>query len=112
MICREWQRRIPDFLNGNMPVQEQEKFISHVQECTDCYEELEIMYMLAEGLKELENGTDNSFNFRRMLDKKLKMAQLQCERYQNFMKIKGLIMGIMYGVTIIGIGIQVWKWIE
>ena len=47
-----------------------------------------------------------------MLDKKLKMAQLKCERYQSFMKIKGLIMGIMYGVTIIGIGIQVWKWIE
>ena len=53
MICREWQRRIPDFLNSHMPVQEQEKFIAHVRECTDCYEELEIMYMLAEGVKEL-----------------------------------------------------------
>ena len=111
MVCRDWQRKIPVFLDNKMPMKEQEKFISHVRGCTDCYEELEIMYMLAEGLQELENGTDDSFNFKRMLDRKLKAAQFQCERYCSFLKIKGLILGIMYGVTIIGIAIQIWIWI-
>lgn len=111
MICREWQRKIPDFLNGDMPIREQEQFIAHVRTCTDCHEELEIMYMLAEGLRELENGSDTSFNFKHMLDKKLKTAQFQCERYNSFMKVKGLILGTMYAVTAIGIVIQIFQWI-
>ena len=106
MVCREWQRRIPDFLNNCMSLQEQEDFIAHVHTCDDCYEELEIMYMLAEGLEELENGTDTSFNFKSMLDNKLKQAQLRCDRYRCFEKIKEMIMGIMYGVTVIGIVMQ------
>lgn len=111
MICREWQRKIPDFLNGNMFPKEQEQFIAHVRTCKDCYEELEIMYMLAEGLKELENDSDTSFNFKHMLDKKLKTAQLQCERYNSFMHLKGLILGAMYAVTAIGIIVQILQWI-
>lgn len=111
MVCRDWQRKIPDFLDNRMPVTEEEKFIAHVRTCTDCYEELEIMYMLAEGLKELENDTDNSFNFRHMLERKLKLAQQQCERYRSFMRIRGLIFCAMYSVTIIGIVIQIWKWL-
>ncbi len=111
MICREWQRKIPEFLNNNMELTEQQRFVAHVRECNDCYEELEIMYMLAEGLKELENESSNSFNFKNMLDKKLKLAQAQCERHRSYMQIKALILGTMYGVTAIGIVIQIFEWL-
>lgn len=110
MTCREWQRRIPDFLDSTMPVEEQEEFIAHVRVCDDCHEELEIMYMLAEGLEELENGTDNSYNFKRMLDGKLKKMQLSCDRHNTFLKIKELVLGIMYGVVVIGAIIQILEW--
>lgn len=111
MLCREWQKKIPDFLSNRMPVEEQEEFIVHVRGCDDCHEELEIMYMLAEGLEELENGTDTSYNFKNMLNRRLKTAQQRCERYNSFVKIKGMILGMMYGVTVIGIVIQILEWI-
>lgn len=111
MICREWQRKIPVFLNGKMPLKQQEQFIAHVHICKDCHEELEIMYMLAEGLKELENGGDDSFNFKRMLDKKLKTAWQKCERYKRFIRIKGFIFCSMYTMTAIGVIIQILQWI-
>lgn len=111
MICREWQRKIPDFLNNRMELSEQQKFVSHMRECKDCYEELEIMYMLAEGLKELENEAADSFNFKSRLDKKLKLAQTQCERYKSYTQFKFLVFCTMYTVTAIGIIIQLLEWL-
>ena len=111
MICREWQRKIPDFLNNSMQLEEQQRFIAHVRECKDCYEELEIMYMLAEGLKELENEGESSFNFKNMLDRKLRLAQAQCERHRSYVQLKVLILCTMYTLTAIGAVIQIFEWI-
>lgn len=111
MVCREWQRKIPDFLNNSMELKEQQKFIAHVKECQDCYEELEIMYMLAEGLAELEKENDVSFNFKNMLGKKLKLAQQQCEHYRSYMEFKAMLLAVMYIVTVTGIVIQICEWL-
>lgn len=111
MVCRDWQRRIPDFLDDQMPVSELEKFIDHVKDCGDCHEELEIMFILSVGLKELEHDTGMSYNFKHMLEDKLKRARYQCERHKSFQKVKRLILGGMYFVTLAGMAFQILKWI-
>lgn len=111
MVCREWQRKIPEFLNDSMDLKEQQKFIAHVRECQDCYEELEIMYMLAEGLTELEEENDASFNFKNMLGKKMKLAQQQCERYRRYMDLRMILLSGMYVAVVIGMVVQIYEWL-
>lgn len=113
MVCRDWQRLISGFLENQLSIDEQEAFVSHVRGCSDCYEELEIMFTLSIGLNELENNTSSeiSYNFRKMLDNKLQQAEYQCESYRNFEKTKGLVWLMMNVVTIIGIIIQICRWL-
>lgn len=115
MVCREWQRKIPDFLDDRMPVEELMDFISHVQSCRDCYEELEIMFILSVGIKELDKDTDESgisYNFKKMLEEKLKKARAQYERFRSFQKMKSLVLGTMYLVTAAGILVQILFWMR
>lgn len=112
MICREWQRRIPDFLDDKMTPEDLGAFISHVKECRDCYEELEIMFTLSVGLNELEKKTDMSFNFKEMLEEKIHFAQYRYECYYHFYKIKGFIMLFMHMIIISGMILQLLAWVR
>ena len=49
MECREAQKLIRDYMYGQLPADKKEDFVSHIRSCRDCYEELDIYYMVEVG---------------------------------------------------------------
>lgn len=60
MDCKEFEKKIPAFLQKNMDYESMEEFHTHMSECENCKEELSIQFLVSEGIKHLENG--DAFN--------------------------------------------------
>lgn len=110
MICREWQKMIPEFLDHTLGDQELEGFIRHVQTCENCYEELEIMFMLSIGLQELNGERNISYNFSQLLKDKIREAEISCGRFRRIRYLNYLVILILHLLVLLGIGIQIVKW--
>lgn len=54
MDCREAQAFIVPFIEGNLNDEQTEKFIEHIENCTECYDELEVYYIVMVGVKQLD----------------------------------------------------------
>ena len=53
--CMEIQARIPDYIEGNLSPDELEEFITHIESCDECKEELNIYYTIYLGLLQLDH---------------------------------------------------------
>ena len=54
MKCAEAQKRIRPFLKRELPPEDLESFLQHIENCPDCYEELELYLMIQAALEEDE----------------------------------------------------------
>ena len=72
MDCKETERMIPLFLEDNLDNQEMQEFLTHVNYCENCREELTIQFLISVGLKRLEDG--NTFNLAGELEQRLRDA--------------------------------------
>lgn len=54
--CKEYEKLIPDFLSDSLDDIKLEKFISHIENCPECMEELSIQFLITEGMNRLEEG--------------------------------------------------------
>ena len=66
MTCKEADKLIPKFLDDDLDNRELSEFLSHVETCPGCKEELTIQFLVKVGMKRLEDG--NTFNLRNELD--------------------------------------------
>ena len=56
MECKEFTGLIPDFLHDALDDTKLSEFLTHVDECENCMDELRIQYLIYEGLERLETG--------------------------------------------------------
>ena len=56
MDCKEFTGLIQDFLHDALDETKLSEFLTHVDECEDCRDELRIQYLIYEGLERLETG--------------------------------------------------------
>ena len=110
MNCRECQKRVSDYLKDKLDRRELESFIKHVNSCTDCYEELEIMFTLTVGLMQLEEEI-NSYNFKIALKDKLKHELRECINYRVFYNYRNTIVAMAYILVLLGVIIQILTWL-
>ena len=54
MDCREAQALIVPFIEGKLNDEQNEAFIEHIESCTECYDELEVYYIVMVGVKQLD----------------------------------------------------------
>ncbi|MDE6387189.1 MAG: zf-HC2 domain-containing protein [Lachnospiraceae bacterium] len=73
MNCKETEKKIPSFLQDELDGSKLEEFIEHVENCSECKEELSIQFLVTEGLERLEGG--NNFNLQEELLMKLEGAE-------------------------------------
>lgn len=81
MNCKEVERLIPFYLNGELNERDTKEFLAHIKTCESCYEEMEIIYMASTGLERLESGSSIDINkeMHRILqhsEKRLKKRQI------------------------------------
>ncbi len=67
MDCRDFEKLIPCYFTNDLSENELRGFISHIEECENCKEELVIHLLLTEGMQRLEEGS--SFDVQEELKK-------------------------------------------
>ena len=83
MDCKEFNGLIQDFLHDRLAEMKLSEFLSHIEECEDCRDELRIQYLIYEGLERLEAGA--TFD----VDKDLAdLMELQSKRLRSRQGIK------------------------
>ena len=71
--CNECEIHMNKFIENKLVGETLWQFLTHVEKCPDCFEELEIIYLIAEALGRLENG--ESIDLRNELAHKIKVTK-------------------------------------
>ena len=61
-------------------VKETKEFIEHIRSCKDCWEELEIYYVMLIGLKQLDEGEELAADFKEKLQNEVDSRYLEIEK--------------------------------
>ncbi len=56
MNCIEFEKSVPDFCHQKMDFISTKQFMEHLRSCPNCKEELNIQFLIEEGLNRLEEG--------------------------------------------------------
>ena len=102
MNCREFEGDIPSFIAGELPDEKYDSFIKHLNQCNECKEELEILYLVHNTINS-DEADDFSFNLKEKLNAHMKnMEDMVYKRYKyNFFKNSVIIMAeaAAYGIA-------------
>lgn len=81
MDCREVQRLIIPFINNELSIDQAKALLQHIDQCPDCTEELELYYIMLVGLKELDEGSEQSLSFHEQFEEHLRQLRLQISKH-------------------------------
>ena len=84
---------IPQFLSDDLTTEELRDFMEHIENCTDCKEELTIEFLVSEGLVRLENGA--VFDLQKELSERIATA----ERYLHWRENVQMLLYILEGLV-------------
>ena len=91
MDCKEAEKLIQPYVQGNMPEKEMEPFISHIRKCHTCHEELETYFIVNRAMAYFEDDAPDSYNLTGLLEKKEEEARHR--RYKDtFFRVLMLIL--------------------
>lgn len=85
MNCKEFQKRIPEFIQQNMDYKTLKQFSEHVNMCNECREELTIQFLVSEGLQRLEEG--GAFDLQKELEQRMTLANKQLRLHRRIFKM-------------------------
>lgn len=71
--CRTSEQYMNGFVESRLVGENLWQFLTHVEKCPECFEELETRYLIAEALNRLENG--EAIDLRRELKNKIKFSK-------------------------------------
>lgn len=98
MDCKEFEKMIPEFLEQKMDFLSITEFKEHLSRCPNCREELEIQFLVTEGMQRLEEG--DAFALRKELHIRTQEADKKVRFHRGFLKL-GAVLEVM-AVIIIG----------
>lgn len=100
MDCREFEKWIPTFIDGELDYRTLKSFREHMKLCDNCKEELVIQFLVTEGMAQLEDG--NAFDLQGELDKRMEEAERRIRFHNSFMYL-GVILEILAMASIAGV---------
>lgn len=103
MDCKEFERLIPDFIARKMDYPTLKRFYEHIGQCAECKEELDIQFLVAEGIQRLEDG--NAFDLQYELELRLEETRKKIRFHSAFLYI-GIAVE-MVAICVLG-GIVIW----
>lgn len=57
MTCKEAERMVTPYINDELDGDQLQAFLAHLENCSNCQEELEIYFMVDHGLKQLDQDS-------------------------------------------------------
>ena len=85
MNCKEFEKMIPVFIEGNLSIKELKEFLFHMEKCAECKEELSIQILVNESMLRLEDG--DAFDLRDEIGKRIRAAKARIEKHKKNKKI-------------------------
>lgn len=67
--CREAQSLIVPFIEDKLDDEHLEAFLNHIENCSECYDELEVYFIVFSGTRQLDNDYDDISDFKGELRK-------------------------------------------
>ena len=103
MECKEFEKLIPGFITKKLDYPTLKRFYEHVQQCGECREELDIQFLVQEGMQRLEEG--NAFYLQAELGQRMEEAGKSIRFHSAF-----LYLGILMEIVAVGLlaGIVIW----
>ena len=98
MDCKEAEKLIQPYVQGNMPEKEMEPFISHIRKCHTCHEELETYFIVSRAMAYFEDDAPDSYNLTGLLERDLekKEEEARHRRYKDtFFRVLMLILVLL-----------------
>ena len=90
MDCKEAEKLIQPYVQGNMPEKEMEPFISHIRKCHTCHEELETYFIVHEVTHQLDDdSSDSVLDFKKLLEQDIRKSR----RYIRKKKLSWFLVG-------------------
>ena len=99
MNCKDTEKLIPIFLDKKLNTRELDRFLEHVENCSECMEELTIQYLVRIGTSLIEEG--KSFDLRKALHDILVEARRSIKKWKRLMFLSYIAEIITYIVMII-----------
>ena len=90
MNCKEAQRLLVPYINGEMEEKEEEQFVKHVRRCKECYEELGVYATVFAGIRQL-NGAEEEIDYRTLVEDSLETSE-EDMRDEYFLKTYTILM--------------------
>ncbi len=85
MDCKEYERLIPDFIHKKLNYAITKRFVEHWRNCPNCKEELNIQFLIDEGLVRLEEGGD--FDLQKEMHELLQEANRKVRFHERWLRI-------------------------
>lgn len=98
MKCQDAEQYIPLFIEDRLTGSDLQAFITHIEGCHSCYEEMETNYLLKEALLRLEDG--DAFDLHSELLQKLDSMR-KCASVHEIVSIVRRIVLIAAGLALI-----------
>lgn len=74
MDCREFENNIRSFIKDQLPDEKYDSFIEHYDKCSECKEELEILYLVHHTIN-IDEPDNFSFNLKEQLEMHIKEVE-------------------------------------
>ena len=97
--CKEFTRLMPLWLGDELKGKKAYQFLEHMDNCSECREELHIQFLVIEGTARLESAA--SFNLDRELDNKVRL-------YREKLHSDKILNGVIYSLEAMSIAILLW----
>lgn len=81
MKCRDFQSNIPNILDDTLNIKKYGDVLGHLEHCKECYDELEIHYVLKYGFDDNFNAVDSDFV--KQLNKKIEFMKKLKNHYDS-----------------------------
>ena len=87
MKCKDFEKKIPTFIDSTIEYTELKEFVDHVDKCAECREELDIQLLVSEGIARLNDG--GALDLRYEVDKRMAIAMATIHRHKMMRMLAG-----------------------
>ena len=76
MDCRTAEGMVSSYIKHDLPLNELEGFLDHVQNCSSCYDELETYFIVHEVTQQLDDdSSDSVLDFKKLLEQDIRKSR-------------------------------------
>ncbi len=100
MTCKKFEKIIPDYMQKKLDYKTEKQFIEHLHACNTCTEELNIQFLVEEGLVRLEDG--GAFDLQKEIKELLKESDKKIRMHEKAVKI-GKIFEVIIMIAVLAV---------